>query len=314
MALTLTEANKYSTTTLQKVFVDRLVKQSRLLQLLPFIEVPGNSFTYNTWTTRSTAQWYSVGDTWSEGTGALTQATATLKVLGGDADIDEFTRRTRSNQTDLKGEVLAEKMTAVKETFADTFFYGVNSSNFKQPDGLQTLMSSTTYNTVHAGSGTGSVLSIAKLRAANDLIIGDTGKPKYVFMTKAIRTGIAVYLDSIGAAFPRSVNDWGKPIETWDGAEIVTDDNISNVELAASGAWVTGAGSDTTIFILTFDAEACCGLMGGGMKLPEIVPLGNLESKDAERFRIKWYCGLMLKSLRSCAKVDGITAAGTVTA
>jgi len=42
--------------------------------------------------------------------------------------------------------------------------------------------------------------------------------------------------------------------------------------------------------------------------------MGSLETKDAERVRIKWYPGLMLQSIISAAKVSGILVAGTVTA
>ena len=42
--------------------------------------------------------------------------------------------------------------------------------------------------------------------------------------------------------------------------------------------------------------------------------IGNLETKDAKRTRIKWYPGLMLQSLISCSKVTGIDADGTVAA
>jgi len=149
---TLTEMNKYSTTELDRVVIDRLVKDSPELEALPFETLLGNSLTYNTITTDSGAGFYSPGDVWVESTPVLTQATVTLKILGGDADIDNFAQDTRANKTDLKGTVLMNKVKAVQYMFCDNFWYGDDSSAPEKFDGLQVLMSSTTYNTVHAGS------------------------------------------------------------------------------------------------------------------------------------------------------------------
>ena len=67
----------------------------------------------------------------------------------------------------------------------------------------------------------------------------------------------------------------------------------------------------TSMFFLRFAPEACCGIQSLGITTDRI---GNLETKDAKRTRIKWYPGLMLQSLISCSKVTGIDADGTVAA
>ncbi len=308
MALTLTEGNKYSRTELQRGFIDRLVIESGLLQRLPFKEIIGNSLTYNTTTTRSGAAFYEVGDTWVESTPVVTQATAVLRILGGDADVDNFVATTRSNINDVKAEVLSDKAMAVQETFLDNFYYGSNSDNGKEFDGLQTLIASTTYNTVHAGSGSGSVLSIAKLQKAIDLVLG---MPDVLIMNKEMRRGINVFLDSIGQKFTTTRDQFGVMIDNFRGIPIIIDENITSVESASSGAYsAQTGGANTTIFLLKFGPTFCTGLQGpNGV---EVIPLGDLETKDATRTRVRWYCGLMFQDLRSCAKVDGITANGTV--
>lgn len=271
----------------------------------------GNSWTYDTVTTRSGAAFYDVGDTWTESTPTLTQATAVLRILGGDADVDNFVMATRSNKLDVKGEVLGDKIKAIRETYLDAFFYGANSGNVRQFDGLQALMTSTTYNTVHAGSGTGSVLSIVKLQSAIDLLTGYT--PELMVMTKTLRRYINVYLDSIGDKFTSSRDAYGNMIDHFRGCQIVTDDNLLDTETAASGAYSAATGgANTSLFILNFDPKAVCGIQGP--QGVQTVPLGDLETKDAQRWRIKWYCSLKFEDLRSSAKVDGITATGTVTA
>lgn len=312
MALNLTEGNKYSTTTLAGYVIDRMGKADQILERLPFTEVVGNSLTYDTITTRSPgAAFYNVNDTWSESTPSLTQATAALKILGGDADVDNFLKTTRGNILDLRGEVLNDKIKSIAEKYLDTFIYGDDSTDTKQFDGLQVLIADTTYNTVHAGSSTGSDLSMVKIQEAIDLILGNS--PEAILMSKKMRRYINVYLDSVGSAFTDVRDNFGRMIPYYRGLPIIISDHISDTETAASGAYSASSGSDTTtIFILTFNERACCGIQGpNGI---ESVPLGDLETKDAERVRIRWYCSLMLQDLRSCAKVDGIHSAGTVVA
>lgn len=309
MALTLTEGNKYSTTHLQAAIIDRLVKDSRVLELLPFSTILGNSLTYDTIVTDSGAGFYSVGDTWTESTPSMSQNTVALKILGGDADVDNFLLKTRSDQTDLKGTVIGNKVKSVQYKFLDTFYYGSATTDTKTFNGLQKLISSTTYNTVHAGSTAGTDLSLAKVRQAIDLVTG--WKPTHIVMSKTLRRYISIYLDSVGSGFPQSINEFGKRIEFYDGLEIVPDDHILATETSASGAYSSTTTSDTTtMFILTFDEMACCGVHSG--EGVQVEPLGTLETKDATRWRIKWYCGMMFQDLRSCAKVDGIHSSGTV--
>ncbi|MDO8532663.1 MAG: hypothetical protein Q7T26_10975 [Dehalococcoidia bacterium] len=120
MALTLAEASKLSNDTLLAGVMETIVQESPILQLLPFVEVVGNGLTYNQENAAATAGFYDVGDTWAESTPTFTQVTATLKILGGDADVDAFLARTRSNIQDLEAAIVQLKAKAVAYKFEDT--------------------------------------------------------------------------------------------------------------------------------------------------------------------------------------------------
>ncbi|MYE32205.1 MAG: phage major capsid protein, partial [Chloroflexi bacterium] len=96
MALTLTEGAKLSNDVLQQGVIETVIKDSPILQRLPFIEIVGNGLTYNRENAAASAAFYSVGDTWAESTPTFTQVTASLTILGGDADIDNYIARTRN--------------------------------------------------------------------------------------------------------------------------------------------------------------------------------------------------------------------------
>ena len=80
---------------------------------------------------------YDVGHTWTESTPTFEQKNANLKIMGGDADVDNFLKATRSNIQDLEAAVVELKAKALKNKFEDTFIYGDSVSNAKQSDGLR---------------------------------------------------------------------------------------------------------------------------------------------------------------------------------
>ena len=309
---TLTEGNKYSTTEIDRAVIDVLTKDSPILMNLQFEELLGNSLTYDIITTDSSAAFYAPGDTWVESTPVITQDTVTLKILGGDADINNFLLATRSNKIDLKGTVIENKMKSVRNTFLDTFYYGTANSEF---NGLQAFMTSTTYNTVHAGATTGTALSMAILYEALDLPRGDNANVIHLCMTRKMRRLIQIYLDTIGEKYPTARDKWGNLIELFQNKQIVADDHIVDTETSTDGTGAYAAktgGSNTTIFAISYAPQAVCGVQGPDSI--ELIPLGDLETKNAQRYRIRWYCGLKFEDYRSAAKVDGILTTGAVTA
>jgi hypothetical protein len=63
--------------------------------------------------------------------------------MGGDADMDNFLKATRSNLQDLETAVIELKAKALKDKFEETFIYG-DSVDTKQFDGLRKLIDTTT--------------------------------------------------------------------------------------------------------------------------------------------------------------------------
>ena len=49
------------------------------------------------------------------------------------------------------------------------------------------------------------------------------------------------------------------------------------------------------------------GLYGGDQAGIRIEDIGTVQNKDATRTRVKWYCGLALKSTKSVARLSGVT-------
>ena len=172
MALTLDEAAKLSNDMLLQGVVETIIKDSPVLQRLPFIELAGNGLTYNQEKTLPEIDFYDVGDTWAESTPTFEQVTTTLKIMGGDADVDNFLKATRSNLQDLETAVIELKAKALKDKFEKTFIYG-DSVDTKQFDGLRKLIDTTTAGDQLIATGpSGATLTLDKLDELIDAVKG----------------------------------------------------------------------------------------------------------------------------------------------
>jgi HK97 family phage major capsid protein len=178
MALTLAEAAKLSNDILLQGVIEETIYDSPVLQLLPFIEVVGNAMTYNRENTLPTIDFYDVGDTWAESTPDFTQVTATLKIMGGDADVDNYIKGTRSNIQDIEAAVISLKAKALAHKFDNMFIYGDTDVDSKQFNGIRDIIDLTTPGSqVVVMGATGATLTLNKLDELIDKVKGGLPRP-----------------------------------------------------------------------------------------------------------------------------------------
>jgi len=304
MALTLAEASKLSNDMLLQGVVETIVKDSPILQQMPFIEIVGNGLTYNQEKTLPSIDFYDVGDTWAESTPTFEQITANLKIMGGDADVDNFLKATRSNLQDLEAAVVELKAKALRDKFGETFIYGDSATNAKQFDGLKKLIDTTTASDqVIAAGATGASLTLSMLDEVIDAVKG--GKPDMLLMSRRSRRKINALVRAAGSMMETDRDRWGNFVQFWDGIPIGVNDWILDTHVVSGSVeTATTGGSCSTIYAVQFGEGALCGLTAPGHLTVE--PIGSLENKDATRTRIKWYVSLALFSSIKVAALIGV--------
>lgn len=304
MALTLAEAAKLSNDMLLQGVVETIIKDSPILQRLPFIEIVGNGLTYNQEKTLPSVDFYDVGDTWAESTPTFEQKTANLKIMGGDADVDNFLKTTRSNIQDLEAAVVELKAKAVKDKFEDIFIYGDSTTNAKQFDGLRKLINTTTAsNQVIAMGATGATLTLSKLDELIDAVKG--GKPDMLVMSRRSRRKINALVRASGGLVENDRDQWGNFIQLWDGIPIGVSDWLLDTHIVSGSLETATTGGDCSIiYAVQLGEWSLCGLTSpGGL---QVEPIGSMESKDATRTRVKWYVSLALFSSVKAAALIGV--------
>ena len=305
MALTLAEGSKLSNDVLLKGVVETIVKESPILQRMPFIEIVGNGLTYNKENALPTIAFYDVGDTWVESTPTFTQMTAVLKIMGGDADVDNFLKATRSNLQDLEAAVIELKAKAAKQKFDLTFIYGDSGVNPKEFDGLKKLIDTATASSqVVAMGASGASLTLSKMDEVIDAVKG--GKPDMLLMSRRSRRKLNALIRSSGSGMMETDRDaWGNFITLWNGIPVGISDQILDTHTVASSLeTATTGGANSTIYAMQFGEGGVCGLTAPGHLTVE--KIGSLETKDATRTRIKWYVSLALFSQIKAAALIGV--------
>jgi len=293
MALTLTEAAKLSNDIVLQGVIETIVQDSPVLQVLPFIEITGNGLTYNRENVNPAAAFFDVGDTWSEATPTFTQVTATLKIIGGDADIDNYLMATRSNVQDLQAAVIRLRAKAVQQKFEDTFINGDTAVDTKSFDGIDKLTTGGQALSMGANGGTP---TLAKLDELIDLVKG--GPPAMLLMSKRSRRTLNNLARTSGTFLQADRNDFGQMVQFYDGVPVGVSDYISDAK-------TVGTSNDcSTIYVMQFGEGALAGLTApGGLTVENV---GSLETKDATRTRVKWYVSMALFNTIKVAKLTGV--------
>ncbi len=333
MSISLEEASKLSTDILLKGIIETIIKDSPILQELPFIQIVGNSLKYNREKALPSVGWYApVSGNWTQSEPEFEQVTATLQILGGDADVDNFLKATRSNIQDLEVAVIEQKAKAVQHEFENAFLNGSGASN--QPTGLYLILKGTAweastayalgdfvvptegvengfrYECTTAGTSdaseptwpttegaNGATLSLNNLDNLIDLVRG--GKPDMLLMSKRSRRKLQSLIRASGAVLETRPGRFMEQIQLYNGIPIAVSDWVKDNYTVGTSTLVCSA-----IFAFQMGEGGVCGLSSPEML--QVERLGSLETKDATRTRVKWYVSLALFSTVKAAMMTGV--------
>jgi len=305
MATLLTEYAKLSNDAMYQGIIETIIKDCPLLQLMPWIEIVGNALTYNRELTLPTAEWHAVNDDWTTSPAVtFTQKTATLAILGQNADVDNYIRQTRSNVMDVEAAIIELTAKAIRHELEKKFVYGNSSTAPNEFDGLIKLINTgSASDQLIAMDADGASLTLGKLDELIDAVKG--GKPSLLLMSRRSRRKIAALARASGNNLEVGKGQLGEMVEYYAGIPIAVSDFILDTHtVAASVESAFTGGTCSTIYALSFGEDGVCGLTGpGGLQIARI---GDMETKDATRTRVKMYCSLALFSNVKAAALIGV--------
>ncbi|MBN8867507.1 MAG: hypothetical protein J0H98_08130 [Solirubrobacterales bacterium] len=313
MALSLSDAAVASQNNLQRGVIEVFVNESVILDRIPMLEINGNAYAYNKEATLPGVEFRAVNNGYTESTGTIVQATESLVILGGDADVDRFIQQTRSNINDQRAIQTALKVKAATRKFQDAFFNGdvaVDVNGFdglkKRLTGSQVIDAATDGLPVLGSTSADRQTFFDKL---DELIASVPGGPDALYMNASIRSKILSamrrenqYVEPVGVKKEASYQgipllDAGKV-----GSPVGSQTNI----LPQTETQGTATSQCSSIYAVKWSGDEADngvgGLTNGGVQVDD---LGELDSKPVLRTRIEFYCGVATWGL-GAARLRGI--------
>src|SRR4030042_64211 len=288
MSTTLTEAAKLSNDVLLQGVIETIVKESPILQFMPFSEIVGNALTYNREKTLPAAEWHAPNDDWVTSPSiTFDQLTATLKILGQNADVDNYIKQTRSNVQDIEAAIVELTAKAIRHEFERAFLYGNILTDANQFDGIIKLISTGVASAqVIAAGATGATLTLSMVDQLIDAVLGQ--KPDLLLMSRRSRRKLNALSRAAGSNLEVGTGKLGEFVQLYNGIPVGVNDWILDTHTLVGSVETLYTGDVCSpIYALCFGEGAVCGLTGPGGLAVE--PIGSMETKDAARTRIKWY-------------------------
>jgi len=298
MPLLRVEAEKLSQSVLEQGVIEEIIEKDGMFGLLPFMRVVGKAYMYDRELTLSEGDFLDPYEVVQEGAATFEEVVAKLRILIGDVDIDNFLDETMSDTNDQTAIQIASKAKGLGRKFHRTLANGDSTASPKEFDGIRKLVS--TDQTMSAATN-GAPLTlemldalIRKIPLGADALIMRGGTQDAIFST----------MRSLGGTTPEHItlpNVAGVSFPTYRGIPILVNDFLPGDETQGN------ASATCSIYAARFnEADGLHGIYGGPQSGIRVQPIGTVQNKDSERYRLKWYCGLALKSTKSLARLKGI--------
>lgn len=311
MALTLPEAAKIALgkdEILKATIMEIYAKSSDILRVIPFENISGNAISFNREATLGDVGFRDFNQAYVEGVGSVDRITESLRIAGGDIDVDVALVKThgadqRSVQERLKIKALALAITR-------TMVKGDTVTIPLEFDGLQLRCEGDQLISAGTTDG-GDALSLSKI----DELIDQVEDPTHLLMNKGMRRRLtqAARNTSVGGFITYDKDQFGRTVTKYNDLPILIadKDNTNSPILPFNEAAEinTGASLSTSIYCASFTENGICGLQNDSM---DVRDLGEIDAKPVFRTRVDWLVSMVQFGHRALGRLYGITDSAVV--
>ena len=293
--ISLAQSARMTNDVLQAGVIEVLATESKLLQLLPFMNVQGSGYTYNIEKNLGNAQFRKVNGGYNYGAIETIPVTERIVILGDEAIVDTYQIAVESDINNLMAIEVALRTKAIAHKFEKCFIDGGKTAGSGVPSesaanefvGILTRYTETAPANIPSAA---LPLYTAQVITKTDDLIGDldtlldmvAGGADCLIMNKKTRRQVTAK----GRAFcDYRQGEFGTQFVQYGGIDIVDVDG----DLLA----------DDVVIAAKFGAkEAVCGLQNGGVR---VTALGEMESQPQLKTRIEWFVGLAVFNPKAVA-------------
>ena len=302
MAVTLNDLAMVSTNPLAKAVILDLLRQSKILQLVPIESVSALKATAVRWQTLPSVSTRALNGTYTESTGQLEQVPETLHIYGGEINVDRVATLDKSLVEDPMTTQTKMKVAAMAYKFNYDFVRGDHAVDPLGFEGLQKRVSNLPARMYIRASGTTDTLKILADAASEHAFVDKLHELVHVTGANALLMNETVFL-AIGRVLRRlnllsqNQDNYGRVWTEFAGAKLV-DVGLKadqTTEIIPLNETAEDAGTDSTsIYGVRFDGEDGFRIIQlNGTSTDPYDPIGGeMQTKPARMRRIDWVIGL----------------------
>lgn len=290
------------------LFVINEFLNSRLLQVLPFMDVQGGGYFYSKTDKLPGVGFRGINSNFTSDISVLNPQAEALKIFGSDIKIDvALVDRHGAGRREVE---VRNTLESLRLGFEKAFFKGDSSIAPAEFDGLQRRIGGT-QKIDNGADGSGNVLSIGSLKKAVDQVKGGTGR-KFLFCNDQVGRIIEDYYESTANGMMRyTTNELGEEVMMFRGCEVVKiqDDAQGNEILPFTEASTDASTTNnSSIYVARFGDNLTTGIQGpsNGVSGMYAEDFGRMESEAKYLTRVHWDCGMVIANGRSVARLAGI--------
>jgi len=312
MAYTLAQLAKLEVEPLRKYVLMNLLRDAKLTEVLPWVNVDSLNVIATRWRTLPSAQFRQIGGAWTQSMGDTEQVWESLYITGGEIQFDRVFGKVKNTIVDPHKQQVDMKTKAIALNLNDYIINGDHATDANGFEGLKKRISlmparQSIYAAGVAGDSTaaldvtGSVANTTTFfkKLEQQFVRTNGSQVNAILCNEAMTLGIghaARFVNASGGMFLSTTKDsFDRDILTYRGAPII-DVGLKgdqSTEIITDAETANDSGADaSSIYMVSFgEQDGITGIqLPPGLEVYD--PGGELDSTPANIMRFEWVLGL----------------------
>lgn len=309
MALTLIEAAKLAANngeTKRAGVIAMFAEQSAWLRAMNFTNITGNAYAYNQEGVLPGVAFRGIGEAFPESTGIINPFAESLRISGGDLDVDKFLIDTQGAGVRARHEAL--KVKALAADITRVMIKGNSETNPREFDGLQARVTGA-QRIANGNTSGGDPLSLSRLDEAIEAVPGATA----IMIPRPLRLRFMALMrnQTLTGNIMLSPDALGRPVLSYNGLPLLAayPENDGVDPLAFDEAAPGGGTTSASIYVARIGDGYLSMIQNGTMSVRD---LGELDAAPVFRTRVDWNVGMVVEHGRAVSRLWGISNAPIV--
>lgn len=296
---------------MERAFVETFAAESDVAAVFPMMPATNGQYKFRRTAQLPTVAFRGFNEPGNESTGKTTKHVEGVYLQDeyirvDRALVDELGESERTKQERMK-------IIAMSRNFTDVLLQGNNSTEPREPDGLQSRCTILNQTLIHnSGASGGAALSLGNL----DQLIQLVNRPTHLIVTRGMK-----HLFQAAARSPTLTNSTiilddkdplGRTVMSYNGLPILwgyEPDDGSDILPFAEVASGGGGAVTSSIYCVSLGNDKFFGIEGTALKVTDE---GQLQGVPALSTHVKWDIGFVFEHPRSAARLTSITNAAIV--